>query len=294
MRPLKLFAILSLFSSVSAVAHDRFEGTTIGIETLKPGYHVLTGQGGNMLLQTGADGNLLIDDQYAPLAPKILAAVDSVAKGGVRYLLNTHWHGDHTGGNEAMGRSGAVIVAHDNVRARMATEQDMKVFNRVVPASPSDALPVVTYKDRLTLHHNGVTISMEHLMSGHTDGDSIVFFKEPNIVHMGDMFFNGLYPFIDAGSGGSINNMIDTVNAVLARVDENTIIVPGHGPVAGKGDLVVYRDMLQGVRTKLLDMRKQGMTDEQIVEAKPTAELDEQWNGFLKGPRWVKIVLLGL
>ncbi len=291
-----LLASLILCASFGAYSHndDRFANTEISINQLKPGYFMLMGQGGNMLLQTGADGNLLIDDQYAPLAPKILAAIDSIAKGGVRYVLNTHWHFDHTGGNEAMGKSGAVIVAHDNVRARMSTEQQMPVFNRTVPAAALEALPVITYKDRLTLHHNGAAITMEHLHSGHTDGDSIVFFEDQNIVHMGDMFFNGLYPFIDADSGGGIKNMIATVNEVLARIDDDTLVIPGHGPLANKQDLTAYRDMLHGVMTKLLDMRAKGMTDKEIIAAAPTADLDKQWNGFLQGPKWVEIVLRGL
>src|SRR3990170_4515966 len=212
------------------------------------GVYMLDGFGGNVGLSVGTDDAFIIDDQYAPLTEKIKAAVATVTPKPVRFVVNTHWHGDHSGGNEAMAGSGAIIFAHENVRRRMSTEQFLAAFNNRVPASPKAALPVVTFSDTLSFYLNGDTIRSVHVANAHTDGDAIIFFRAANVIHMGDTFFNGFYPFIDVSTGGSVAGMIRAANHALAMSNTGTRFIPGHGPLATRADLVRYRDMLVTVR----------------------------------------------
>ncbi len=265
----------------------------VQIETLKlaDGVYMLIGAGGNIGVSAGDDGVVLIDDQMAPLTDKIKAAVSEITDRPIRFVLNTHWHGDHTGGNENLGKAGAVIVAHDNVRERMSVEQLIEAFNRKVPASPKGALPVITFSDTLTFHLNGGEISAFHVPPAHTDGDSMVHFPEANVLHMGDTFFNGRYPFIDVSSGGSIDGMIEATEAALVLVDSETKIIPGHGPPGDREALVAYREMLQLVRDRIAPMVEAGTSVDEVVAAKPTADLDETWGqGFLNGDAFVRMV----
>jgi glyoxylase-like metal-dependent hydrolase (beta-lactamase superfamily II) len=209
----------------------------------------------------------------------------------VRFVLNTHWHGDHTGGNENLAKAGVLIVAHDRVRARLSTEQFMEAFNRKVPPLPREALPVITFNDSVTFHLNNEEIRIFHVPPAHTDGDSIVHFPGANVVHMGDTFFNGLYPFIDVSAGGSINGLIDAVEGVMKKIDEETKVIPGHGPLSNKKELSAFRDMLKGVRDKIAPMVDAGKSLQEVIETRPTAEFDEAWGkGFLKPEQFVGIV----
>ncbi|WP_405244041.1 MBL fold metallo-hydrolase [Lentisalinibacter salinarum] len=273
-------------------AQDDMADVEIGVTDLGDGLYMLTGRGGNMGLSVGEDATFLIDDQFAPLTPKIKAAIAGLTEDAVKFVFNTHWHFDHVGGNENFGETGAVIVAHDNVRERMSEDQFLEAFNREVPASPPEALPVVTFNDRVTLHLNGETIRAFHTPHAHTDGDSVIYFDGANVFHMGDTFFHKMYPFIDASSGGSVDGVIEAASAVLAMADEDSVIIPGHGPIATRDDLRAYRDMLATVRDSVKAMIGDGMTLEQVQAANPTADFDAVHNemGMFEPAQWVGLL----
>jgi glyoxylase-like metal-dependent hydrolase (beta-lactamase superfamily II) len=256
---------------------------------------MLVGAGGNIGLSVGPDAVFMIDDQYAPLTPKIEAAIKAITPKPVTFLVNTHWHGDHTGGNTNMAKLGAIIVAQDNVRKRMSSEQFLDFMRSKVDASPKEALPVVTFSQTMNFHLNGDDIAVFHVPAAHTDGDAIIHFKKANIVHMGDTFFNGFYPFIDYSSGGTPDGFIAAAERVIAISDDKTRIIPGHGPLATKADLLAYRDMLVGTIGKIKAMVKQGKSLDEIVAAKPTADFDERWGkGFVPPPRYIEMIMKGL
>jgi glyoxylase-like metal-dependent hydrolase (beta-lactamase superfamily II) len=250
---------------------------TIEVVPVADGVHMLVGRGGNIGVSSGSDGVFLIDDQYAPLTERIVAAVRTVSAEPIRFVLNTHWHFDHTGGNENLGSAGALIVAHDNVRQRMSVDQFMEAFNREVPASPPGALPVVTFSETVTFYLNGDTLHAFHVPHAHTDGDVLIHFRNANVIHMGDTFFNGRYPFIDVGSGGNVNGVIAAAERGLTIADDDTRIIPGHGPLAGRADLEAYRDMLVAARTRVRQALAAGQTLEQIQAANLMADYDETW-----------------
>ncbi len=243
---------------------------------------------GNIGVSIGDDGVAIIDDQFAPLAPKIRAAIALLSDKPIRFVINTHWHGDHTGANESFGRNGAIIVAQGNVRKRMAAKQIGSLSGRETAASPAAALPIVTFAESTTLHYNGDDLEVTHLPAAHTDGDVIIRWRKANVLHMGDNFFVGDYPFVDNNSGGTYNGMIAAVEWALASIDDNTQIMPGHGPLSNKKGLQEYRDMMVTVRERVLKMIKQKKTLEQVVAAKPTADFDAKWAGsFWKPDQWV-------
>jgi cyclase len=284
-------AILAVALPASVVAQRDFSKVEVKAEKLADGVHALFGAGGNLAVASGPESVFLVDDQYAPLTPKIQAAVAAISDKPIRFVVNTHWHGDHTGGNENLGGAGALIVAHDNVRRRMSTEQFIAAFGEKVPASPLAALPVVTFGDDVTFHLNGEEIHCFHVPPAHTDGDSIVSFRRANVIHMGDLFFNGMYPFIDLSSGGSLDGMIGAADRILAVADDKTQIIPGHGPMARKADLQAFRDMLAGTRDRVTALVSEGKTLVQVQAAKPTATYDEKWGkGFIKPEPFVAIV----
>ena len=283
--------LLILFMGPGVSAQQDYSKVEIKTIRVAETIHMLMGAGGNMGLSTGKNGAFLIDDQYAPLSEKIMNAISNITDQPVKFLINTHWHLDHTGGNENFGKSGTIIVAHDNVRKRMAKGQLIKAFNFNVPPASEQALPVVTFPSSLTFHWNDETIEVVHFPTAHTDGDAVIFFKKANVIHTGDLFFNGIYPFIDVESGGSVHGMIDSVGKILDRCDEQTKIIPGHGPLADKNDLKAYVNMLTTVRDRITGLLNQGKSVEEILAAKPTADLDEKWGkGFLKPAQWVRIV----
>ncbi len=212
MRRLLAFAA-AISLAAPASAQQDLSKVEVKVEKIAPGVAVLFGAGGNIGLSYGADGNIIVDDQYAPMSDRILAAIATVDPDPVRFVVNTHWHGDHTGGNEAMGKRGAVILAHSNVRERMSSEQFIAALDSKVPASPAGALPVVTFEDGVTLHLNGDTLHVVHVADAHTDGDSLVHWQKANVLHMGDTFFHKVtFPFIDLSSGGSIDGLIAAVD----------------------------------------------------------------------------------
>ncbi len=283
-------AVLSGLAPMPAAAQGMDDVEIVATE-VAPGVYMLTGQGGNLGLSVGEDFAFLIDDQFAPLTEKIVAAVAKITDRPLRFVLNTHWHGDHTGGNENLGKAGVLIVAHDNVRERLGTEQFMAAFDRTVPPSPPAALPVVTFTDTVRFHANGDTLHALHVPAAHTDGDSIVHIEAADVIHMGDVFFNGMYPFIDLGSGGSVDGVIAAVERALALAGEGTKIIPGHGPLTDRAGLAAYREMLKTVRERVAGLVAQGKSREEAVAAKPTADYDEKLGGgFLTPDRFAATV----
>jgi glyoxylase-like metal-dependent hydrolase (beta-lactamase superfamily II) len=281
--------------ALPATAQQDFSKVEVKAEKMAEGVYMLTGAGGNIGVSAGADGVFLVDDQYAPLTDKIKRAVAEVSDKPVRFVLNTHWHGDHVGGNENLGKTGVVIFAHENVRKRMSTEQFIKLFDQKVPPSPAVALPLVTFIDAVSFHLNGDDIDAFHVPPAHTDGDAIVYFRKANVLHMGDTLFNGMYPFVDLASGGSINGMIAACDRGLGMGDASTKIIPGHGPAGTKADLKAFRDMLAASRDAVLPLVKAGKTLDEVKAAKPTAALDEKWGkGFIKPESWVQILYADL
>jgi glyoxylase-like metal-dependent hydrolase (beta-lactamase superfamily II) len=277
--------------SVLALAQQDYSQVEIKTTEVTPGIYMLQGRGGNIGLSIGDDGAFLIDDQFAPLSEKIQQAIAALTDQPVRFLLNTHWHIDHAGGNENFGQGGAIIVAHENVRKRLAKGQFVVPFNAEIPPAPGVALPVVTFDQGITFHWNDDTLEVVHLETAHTDGDAVIYFKTANVVHTGDLFWNGLYPVIDASSGGSTVGVISGVERILARIDSSTRLIPGHGPVGDKDDLRSYLEMLMASYASIKALKEQGKTLEQIVEAKPTAEFDEQCGvAFLNPEQWVGMV----
>ena len=253
--------------------------------------YMMTGAGGNLGLSVGEDAVFVIDDQFAPLTPKIQAAIAKLSSKPVKFVLNTHWHFDHTGGNENLGKAGAIIVAHENVRKRLSSEGFIEFLAMKTKPEPKIALPVVTFTRDISFHLNGDELVVTHAPRAHTDGDSIVRFAKSNVVHMGDTFFNKLYPFIDTSSGGTVAGVLAAVDGVLKTARDDTKIIPGHGPLASKADLKGYRDMLAAVSGNIRGQLKAGKTLEQVIASKPTAKYDAVWGkGFLAPEKFVEML----
>jgi len=259
------------------VAQQDMSKVEVRTEKLADDVWVLYGAGGNIGLCSGPDGALLVDDQYPQLSARILAAAKAANDAPLRWVVNTHWHGDHVGGNENMAAAGALLIAQDRVRQRMIEGQENKTFNRKVAPAPAKALPVVTFSDTTTLHVNGEDAIVFHVAPAHTDGDAIVWFPKANVVHMGDTYFSATYPIIDLESGGSIDGLIAASERVLAKIDGATRVIPGHGKVSDRAGLQGYHDMLVGVRAAVAKLVQQQKTLDDVVAAKPTAAWDETW-----------------
>jgi cyclase len=239
---------------------------------------------------------LLVDGDYAKLAPAYQQALSTLSQSdrAPRFIVNTHWHGDHTGSNEFWSSRGAVIVAHANVRQRMSSRQENKVSGRVVEPSPQDALPIVTYGDSLALHFNGGDIEVQYYPGGHTDGDSVIYYSQNDVVHMGDLFFNGAFPYVDIGSGGNVVDYIANVEAVLARVGNETLIVPGHGPLARQADLQRFHQMLLKTTATVKSALAQGMTVEMITQRGLGAQWTTWGQGFIDEAAWINSIAASL
>jgi glyoxylase-like metal-dependent hydrolase (beta-lactamase superfamily II) len=264
-------------------------------EKVAEGVWMITGAGGNIGLSAGADGAFLIDDQYAPLTDKIKAAVASVTDKPIKFLLNTHYHPDHVGGNENLGAGGSLIVAHENARKRLSTDWFNEAFGRDMKALAPAGLPVVTFTESVSFHWNGEEIRAFHVPPAHTDGDTAVYFVKTNVLHAGDLVFNGLYPVIDYGAGGSIDGMIAACDLLMGRIDEKTRVIPGHGPLTDKAGVKEFRDMLATVRDRIKPMVAAGKSVEEVRAIRPTAEFDAKWGGgFNKPDPWVGIVYASL
>ncbi len=291
----RLVIALALTAALPAANAQDMANVVIEAKRVSDNVYMLTGMGGNVGLSVGEDGAFLIDDQFAPLTERILAIVAELSPEPVRFVVNTHWHRDHTGGNEHLGEAGAIIVAHENVRTQMSTYHFRKEFNQTIPASPEAALPVITFAQSMTFYWNGDEVRVLHVGPAHTDGDSIVFFREANVIHMGDTFFNGMYPFFDVSTQGSIAGMIQAADTVLQLANDRTKIIPGHGPLGGIDELRASRAMLMTVHDRVQNLINDGATKEEVVAAKPTRDLDAEWaGGSMKPDRWVGIVYDGM
>lgn len=257
--------------------------------------YMVTGKGGNIGLFIGEDGTFLIDDQFAPLTEKIVETIRSVGGEHPKFLINTHYHGDHTGGNEKLGGKGTLIFSHHNVRERLSAGSFIQAFNNKRDAVGREGLPVVTFSEDIVFHLNGDTVEVIHVPHAHTDGDSFIHFKAANVIHAGDILFNGFYPFIDVQHGGSLKGMIAAADRLLALADDNTKIIAGHGPVANTADLEDYRKMLETAYERLRGLKESGKTVEEAIAAKPLSDLEETWgDGLFEGDRWIEIIYPGV
>jgi cyclase len=291
---MKSLFIAAALAWAGCVAAQNFDAVQIKTTKLSDTIYMLEGAGGNIGVSAGEDGVLLIDDQFAPLTPKILAAVKAISDKPIRFVVNTHWHFDHTGGNENLGKGGAVIVAHDNVYKRLSTEQFIRLLNnRKVPALSKEGLPVITFNDTVTFRFNGDEITVYKVHASHTDGDSMVRFNKANIVHTGDVFSAYRYPFIDVENGGSVKGIVRAMDALLPKIDDQTKVIPGHGPLATKADVKIYRDMIAKTGGRVEALVKQKKTIQQVVAAKPTREYDEVWGKFRKGDEFAELLYHG-
>ena len=265
-----------------AIAQQDFSKVEIKVNKVADGIYMLEGQGGNMGLSVGEDATFLIDDQFAPLSDKIKAAIATVADKPVKFLMNTHWHGDHVGGNENFGKSGAIIIAQDNVRKRLREV----TMSRGQPREPSPpaALPVITFGEDVTLHINGATIHGMHMVPTHTDGDTIIYFEEANILHTGDAYIHAGYPFADSDSGGDFEGFITSAKAILAIVNDDTKIIPGHGPVSSKKDIEEFLKVMTLVHDRVAALMKKKMSREDIIKSNPMPEYRDTWGAGFMGP----------
>jgi glyoxylase-like metal-dependent hydrolase (beta-lactamase superfamily II) len=277
-----------------APAHADTASTPIKTTQLYDNVYLLQGQGGNMALQIGPDGNVLIDASYAYAVPRIrevIALFSKVPADAPGILINTHWHADHTGGNEGMYEAGYTIFAHQKTRERLSTQQTMKMFHTTsMPATPG-ARPSITFDQSMTIWHNDDTLDLIHFAPAHTDTDIYIHFHTANVLHVGDIWFNGNYPFIDEGTGGSIDGMIRAGEQVLAMADGDTKIIPGHGPLGTKAQFQKYRDFLKTVRDKVAALKASGASEQDVIAKKPAAEFDAAMGkGFMNAEQFVGIV----
>ena len=285
----------ALAIALPAPAQQDFSKVAVRSEKLAETVWMLTGAGGNLAVSAGEDAVFLVDDQYAPLTEKIAAEIGRISPRPVRFVLNTHWHGDHVGGNEALGKAGAVIVAHDNTRKRLSTEQFLEMWRATVKPLPKAGLPVVTFSQDTTFHLNGEEIRAFHVPRAHTDGDVIVHFAASDVIHMGDVFWNRLYPLIDTGSGGTIDGMIAACDRALGLASAKTRIIPGHGPLGTRDDLKAYRDMLAAIAERIRKMIRDGKKLEDITASKVTADFDEVWGkGFIPPHKFAEMVAMNV
>lgn len=284
-------SVCMLFLSYSSTYSQEYDKVEISTIKLSENIYMLQGAGGNIGVCVGDDGVFIIDDQFAPLTAKIKSAIAKLSSKKVRFVINTHWHHDHVGGNENLGEAGAVIVAHQNVRKRMNTDQFMEFFNKKVPTAPKAALPVITFTRDITFHLNDEETRIFHVKEAHTDGDAVVFFEKANVIHTGDIYFSGMYPFIDKSSHGSVDGVIKAARHILDIINDDTKVIPGHGPLSNKAELAVYVEMLVSLRAKMSAYISKGKTLEEIKQIGPSKDFDAKWGGgFLSPDKFTQIL----
>ena len=289
---MKRFSVLVLLmAAFVAKAQQNFDTVKIRPIKVTDQIYMLKGSGGNIGLLIGNDGLMMVDDQFAPLSNKIIEAIKSISQNSIRFLVNTHIHGDHTGGNDNFSKQGVTVVAHDQVRERMKKEQVNKRMNRTTPPREKDALPVVTFSDKLNFHLNDEEIELVHLDRGHTDGDVAVYFKKANVIHTGDAFVRYGYPFIDTDSGGGINGFISSLDKLLLIMNDQTKVIPGHGELATKVDVKTLREQITDILDQVAKALKKGKKVGEISSLGITDKYDEKLGkGFLKGKDFVVLI----
>ncbi|HEY8994102.1 MAG TPA: MBL fold metallo-hydrolase [Lacunisphaera sp.] len=256
------------------------------VETHRLTDHIYTllGSGANVTASVGPDGILLVDAEFEPMTAKLKAALAKLSPAPIKYLIDTHWHGDHTGGNADFAKDGTVVIAQANVLTRLANPQFLPFLNMKTSAQPPEMWPGITYESEMTLRFNGEEVRLFHLGPAHTDGDTVVFFTKSNVLCLGDVYINGLYPIIDRGSAGTINGYFPTIDKALSFCDAKTQVVPGHGPVSDRARLIFYRDMLLTLRDRIAKMRGEGKSLAEIEKANPSKEFDAEWASDRVGP----------
>lgn len=290
---LRLLALVALLGRPALAQNNDASKVELAVRPVAGSVSMIEGvngfAGGNVGVSVGNDGVFIVDDQLETMSPKLQAALAKLSKSPVRFVINTHWHGDHSGGNKAFGNAGAVIVAHDNVRQRLtASQAEAQAKTGAAGQAPAGGksdpvLPVVTFGDDVTLHLNGEDVHVFHVPPAHTDGDAVVHFTQANVVHTGDLFVSRGYPFVDLKSGGNFEGFISAADAVLAVSNDKTKIIPGHGPIVGRREVEAWRGVLDTLRQRVKALIANGKTLEQAIAAKPTADLDAKVGGnFIK------------
>lgn len=293
LRPLRAFAqhegdhLVTMIREGAATAK-------IDVQSLRGNVSVLLGSGGNIAVLPGRDGKLLVDAGIPGTRSGLTQALAALSGDPIRHLINTHWHFDHTDGNEWLHEAGASILAHENTRKHLATSTYVEDWAFTFPPSPAGALPTEVFDHHRTLHLNDSTVEVRHYEPAHTDSDVSVYFVEADVLHVGDTWWNGVYPFIDRSTGGSIDGMIRATEQNLARAGAKTIIIPGHGPVGDRAALIEFRDMLTGIRSNIAALKKQGRTQQEVLAAKPTASYDEKWGHLVPPNLFARIVYAGV
>ena len=275
---------------------QKFEDVEIKSAKLSDNVYVITGKGGNIGLLIGKDGNVLIDDQFAPLTNKILDMIHNLSNQPIKFLINTHWHPDHTGGNENFGKLGSLIVSHENVRERLSTEQFIQFMERKIKPSAVEALPIITFTDSISFHINNETVLVYHFPNAHSDGDSMIYFKENNVLHTGDIFVKNRYPFIDTSSNGTIDGIIGALKKIIPLLNKESVIIPGHGDISNLNDLNEYLSMLQDVRNTISSQINKSYPIKQILESNPTSLFDNKYGNdkFITTDNFVTAVIQSL
>jgi glyoxylase-like metal-dependent hydrolase (beta-lactamase superfamily II) len=267
----------------------------ITVTKLRSNVSVLEGSGGNIAVLTGRDGKLLVDAGITASRPRINEALTGISSDPVKHLINTHWHFDHTDGNEWLHSVGAEITSHENTRKHLSVTTRVEGWNFTFPPAPKGALPTKVFEKDLKLHLNGTTLALDHYPPAHTDSDIFIEFTDADIIHVADTFWNGYFPFIDYSTGGSIDGMIRAAEANIARVSDKTIVIPGHGPIGNKSQLIEFRDMLVSVREKVSALKKKGRSLDEVLAAKPTGDYDAKWGGFvIDGKNFTGLVYQGV
>lgn len=284
-----LVILPSIFFCSLVLAQNDFSNVEIQTTYVQGKIYMLEGRGGNIGISIGDDGILMVDDQFAPLSQKILSAVKSIQDAPIKFVLNTHYHYDHTGGNEEFGKT-ATIIAHDNVRQRLSQKQVIAFLESVRDPLPKGALPVITFAQSISVHFNDEEIRVIHLPRGHTDGDSVIFFTDSNVVHLGDLFFSGSFPFIDLENGGSVQGVLANIRQLMPEISEDARIIPGHGPLSSKGDLVKYLSMLVETMDLIQAKISQGKELKEIIQEGFPQRYQSWGDGFISTEQWIKIV----